>query len=107
MCLEIGVETLSGLEKGIDRMTAGTKLWIAAVIAWIALPWMLWFAADLYTLALHQVYYWPFARLLGQPFFVPDGDLGFVATSRGCILVAGLYTLLAGIIYFLQRGFRS
>lgn len=87
-------------------MTARTKLWMVSVIAWIALPWMLWFAVDLYTLALHQVYYWPFAQLLGQPFFIPDSELGFVAASPGRILVAGIYVMLAGIIHFWRRGFR-
>lgn len=84
-------------------MSARATLWIVAVVAWIALPWMLWLGADLYTLAFHQLYYWPFAQLLGQPFFTSDSELGFLVTTPGRLLVAGLYVLLAGAIHFWRR----
>ncbi len=62
-------------------------------------------------LMLYQLYYLPFSTILGEDFFVPDRDLGFVVTIAGQFFVAIAYCfiVLAGvwIVWKFQNKSRS
>ena len=80
-----------------------TRLWVGLLLAWIALPWLLDAGDDLTTFALHQLYYWPFAYWLGEPFFIPDSEARFFVQPAGRAVVACIYLVLAGAALMLRR----
>lgn len=109
-CRRYQASSYRGGDEERALMKGRTMLGWSALCGWIALPWLLWWAAhgldNVVWFTLHQLYYLPLGSWMREPFFRPDSEVMFFVLPAGRLLTVLLYLAVAVALTLSRRARR-